>query len=212
MDKIKRFWDKQAHRYDNSERQFEPIFNEIISKTKIYLEASDTVLDYGCATGTKTLNLAESVKQIFGIDISSEMIKKAKEKRDENRINNAEFGQGTIFNNDFSDIRFDKIIAYSILHLLENKEEVLGKIYELLKPSGVFISLTACLKDKMAIKMRVQFFLYFLMQKTGMFPLHLSMFTFPEVEDLIRNAKFGIVESECIFDGMTISYIVARKQ
>ena len=212
MDKIQRFWDRQAQRYDSGEKQYELVYNKIISKTKTHLEASDTVLDYGCATGTKTLHLAASVKQIFGIDISSEMIEKAKEKRDENKIINADFGQGTIFNNDFSDIRYDKIIAYSILHLLENKEEVLGKIYELLKPGGVFISLTACLKDKMVIKMRVQFFLYYLMQKLGMFPLHLSMFTFPEVEDLIRKAKFGIVESECIYDGMTIIYIVARKQ
>jgi ubiquinone/menaquinone biosynthesis C-methylase UbiE len=211
MDKIQKFWDKQAQRYDSGEKQFDLVYNKVISKTKTHLEANDTVLDYGCATGTKTLNLAESVKQIYGIDISSEMIKKANEKRNENRINNAEFGQGTIFNNDFSDIKFDKIIAYSILHLLENNEEVLRKIHELLKPGGIFISLTACLKDKMAIKMRAQFFLYSLMKKIGMFPLHLGMFTFPETEDLIRKAKFGILESECIFEGMTISYIVARK-
>ena len=79
MNKSQIFWDKQAKRYDYSERQFEPVFNEVIAKTKEYLNANDNVLDFGCATGTKTLELAGATNQILGIDISDEMIKEAKD-------------------------------------------------------------------------------------------------------------------------------------
>jgi hypothetical protein len=34
MNRTKNFWDKQAKKYDYSERQFEPVFKNIIAKTK----------------------------------------------------------------------------------------------------------------------------------------------------------------------------------
>ena len=80
MDKVKNFWDKNAKRYDKSEIKFQAIFKEILLKTINYLNKEDTVLDYGCATGTKTLELAKYVKMIYGLDISTQMIIEAKNK------------------------------------------------------------------------------------------------------------------------------------
>jgi 2-polyprenyl-3-methyl-5-hydroxy-6-metoxy-1,4-benzoquinol methylase len=40
-------------------------------------------------------------------------------------------------------------MGMSILHLLENKDVVIRKIHELLKPGGVFVSSTICLGDSM---------------------------------------------------------------
>ena len=74
ISKTQNFWNKQAKKYDYNERLFEPVFKEVISKTKEYLNTSDEVMDFGCATGTKTLELAGATKQILGIDISDEMI------------------------------------------------------------------------------------------------------------------------------------------
>ena len=34
ISKTQKIWDKEAKRYDKSERQFEPAFKEIIAKTK----------------------------------------------------------------------------------------------------------------------------------------------------------------------------------
>ncbi len=75
INKTQKFWNKKAKRYDNNERRFEAvIIKEVIFKTKEYLNKSDEVLDFGCATGTRTLELAGATKQILGIDISDEMI------------------------------------------------------------------------------------------------------------------------------------------
>ena len=211
MNKTQKFWDKQAKRYDYSERQFEPVFKEIITKTRKHLNINDNVLDFGCATGTKTKELAGGTKHIHGLDISPEMINEAIKKKDETNITNITFSQGTIFNDDFEKSSFDKIIAYGIIHLLEDNESVIQRIHELLKPGGLFISTTACLKDKMAFKNSIKFKAYLLIKRLGIFPLYLNMFKANDVEELIANQNFQIVEAEKIFHGISINYIVARK-
>ena len=211
MNKTQNFWNKQAKKYDYSERQFESVFKEVVSKTKEYLNINDNVMDFGCATGTKTLELAEATKQIHGIDISDEMIKEARKKKNELKITNASFTQGTILKNDFKKASFDKIISYGVIHLLDDKEKVIQRIHELLKPEGLFISNTACLKDKMAFKNRLEFSAYLFIKSLGIFPLHLNRLKTNDVEDLIVNGKFQIVKAEKIFHGITISFIIAKK-
>ena len=212
MNKTQKFWDKQAKRYDYSERQFEPVFKEVVSKTKEFLDTSDYVMDFGCATGTKTLELAMATKQIHGIDISDEMIKEATKKKDELKIMNASFTREDIFNDTFEKVSFDKIISYGVIHLLDNKEKVIQRIHELLKPGGLFISTTACLKDKMALKNRLELSAYLIIKRLGVFPLHLNIFTTSDVEKLISSQNYSLVKAEKIFHGITISFIVARKQ
>jgi len=77
MNKTQIFWDKQAKRFADNEKQFEPASQELIARTKEYLNSNDNVLDFGCATGTKTLELADGIKHIHGLDISAEMISEA---------------------------------------------------------------------------------------------------------------------------------------
>ena len=88
ISKTQKFWDKQAKRYDYSERQFAPVFKEVVSRTKSYLTIDDKVLDFGCATGTKTIELADSVKHIQGLDISTEMINEANKKLNDSNFEN----------------------------------------------------------------------------------------------------------------------------
>jgi len=210
-EKAQKFWDKQAKRYDSNERQFEPVYKDIIARTSKYLNLNDIALDYGCATGTKTIELAGKVKHIHGLDFSTGMISEAIKKKDELKILNISFSQGTIFNADLEKSSFDKIIAYAIIHLLDDDEKVIRRIYELLKPGGVFISSTACFKDNKAFKRNLELKASLLFKKLGLFPLHLNMYKTNDVENLIANQNFKIIEAEKIFDGINISFIVARK-
>jgi len=125
---------------------------------------------------------------------------------------NVSFSQGTIFNDDLEKASFEKIIAYAIIHLLEDSEKVIQRIHELLKPGGLFISTTACFKDKMDFKTRLKFTTYLFMKLLGIFPLHLNMFKTSDIEQLINSQNFNIVKAEILFfNGMTISFIVAEK-
>jgi ubiquinone/menaquinone biosynthesis C-methylase UbiE len=212
MNKTQIFWDKQAKKFDDNEKQFEPASRELIARTKEYLDANDNVLDFGCATGTKTLELADAIKHIHGLDISAEMISEATKKKNKVNVKNVSFSQGTIFNDDLEKASFDKIIAYSIIHLLEDSEKVIQRIHELLKPGGLLISETACFKDKMDFKTRLEFTTYRFMKRLGIFPLHLNMFKTSDIEQLINRQNFNIVKAEKLFfNGMTISFIVAEK-
>ena len=212
INKTQIFWDKQAKRFDDSEKQFELASRELIARTKEYLNANDNVLDFGCATGTKTLELADAIKHIHGLDISAEMISEATKKKNRIKVTNVSFSQGTIFNDDLEKASFDKIIAYSIIHLLEDSEKVIQRIHELLKPGGLLISETACFKDKMDFKTRLEFTTYRFMKRLGIFPLHLNMFKTSDIEQLINRQNFNIVKAEILFfNGMTISFIVAEK-
>jgi ubiquinone/menaquinone biosynthesis C-methylase UbiE len=212
MNKTQIFWDKQAKKFDESEKQFEHSSHELIARTKQYLNANDNVLDFGCATGTKTLELADAIKHIHGLDISTEMISEATKKKNKLNVKNVSFSQGTIFNDDLEKTSFDKIIAYAIIHLMEDSEKVVQRIHELLKPGGLFISATACFKDKMEIKTRLEFTTYRIIKRFGIFPLHLNMFKTSDIEQLINRQNFNIVKAEKLFfNGMTISFIVAEK-
>ena len=209
--KTQKFWDKQAKRYDEAEKQFATVYSDIIAKTCEYLNLKDFVLDYGCATGSKAIELAQKVQQIHGLDISSEMINEAIKKKNKLKIPNITFSQGTIFDADLKINSFDTIIAYGIIHLLENNQKVIQRIHDLLKQGGLFISTTACMKDKMSIKKRIEVTMYILMKRLGVFPLHLNMFKSSDVKKIIEDQNFQIIEAENIIDGIPSVFIIAKK-
>jgi ubiquinone/menaquinone biosynthesis C-methylase UbiE len=212
INKAQEFWDKQAKKFDSNQGQFEPANQVIVSGTKEYLDKNDITLDFGCATGIKTLALADSVRQIHGVDFSGAMINEALVRKSKSGLSTVSFKQGSIFDNTLEEASFDKIIAYSIVHLLEDADKAIQRINDLLKPGGLFISETACFKDKMDFKTRVTFAPIFLMERLGAFPLHLNMYTFADTEQQITGHGFKIVRSEkMFFNGMTISFIVAEK-
>ena len=75
------------------------------------------------------------------------MIKIAKAKAEAQGINNVTFEQSTIEELKTADCRYDAVLGLSILHLLENKESAIAKVYKMLKPGGVFVTSTTCMGD-----------------------------------------------------------------
>ena len=75
------------------------------------------------------------------------MLEIAREKADAANIDNVSFKQSTIEElEEFSDA-FDVAMAHSILHLLENPNATIEKVYKMLKPGGIFVTSTFCLGD-----------------------------------------------------------------
>lgn len=196
MVKSEKIWDFLASSYDEGEKNFEPVHLKTIEKTKKYLHLDDTVLDYGCGTGTKALELAGDVKEIHGIDISSKMIEIANKKVFKLKTPNVYFTQATIFDESHEKGSFDVILAFNILHYLKDIQEVLQRINELLKPGGFFISSTECMgeEEKMKFSRFLSFSVLFIMKKTRILPT--KFFKISELEDLIYNGNFQIVETE----------------
>lgn len=139
-------WDRIAMYFDWLEKKDEPINFKIIEKTKKLTKYSDTVLDFGCGSGTAACAIASSVKKIMGIDISSKMIELAKDKAKELKVRNIDFVQATIFDEKLKIGSFDVILCFYLFHLLEDTPKVMQRINDLLKPGGLIISATPCFR------------------------------------------------------------------
>ena len=208
--KSESMWDRLANNWDTPGVSLGENDIRIIEKTKKYLNASGIVLDYGCATGSIAIEIADIVKEAHGIDISSKMIEIARRKANERKLNNTNFTQATIFDERLKKESFDLILALSILHLIEDSTQVMDRINQLLKPGGIFISATPCLGKKTFVSILISIPL-FLLTRIGILP-HINFFSVSNLETSITNENFQIIENESLsVHPITECFIVARK-
>ena len=80
------------------------------------------------------------------------------------------------------------------------------RVNELLKPGGLFISATACLGEKRTFLGGLLFFLI----KIGIVP-NMKYFKRIELENLITNGNFKIIERENISDTLPNYFLIAKK-
>jgi ubiquinone/menaquinone biosynthesis C-methylase UbiE len=211
LKKAEDFWDKIAEKYDEAEARFEPIHTKVLQFIKSYLNSNDIVLDYGCATGSKAFKLTSIVKEIHGIDISSKMIEIANRRLTNSNVKNLCFTQTTLFDEKLKRESFNVIMAIAILHSLENNFQVVQRIADLLKPGGLFISATPCLKEKMAFSNKLQMYIYTILSRTGIVPVTIKRFEFKDLDDLVSNEYYKIIKTERLFYQMSSYLVVARK-
>ena len=143
-----KFWNRTANNYDKEEKKDEQTYLSIIEKTRKHLKVTDVVLDFGCGTGLVSNEIAGNVKKVQGIDISSKMIEIAKNKAIRRKIQNIDYAYSTIFDDRYKKGSFNVILAFYVLHLLDDSHKVIQRMSELLKPGGLIISVTPCMKEK----------------------------------------------------------------
>lgn len=208
--KSEAMWDNLAKNWDSPGVSLGQNDIRIIEKTKKYLRASDTILDYGCATGSVALELAGTVSHVHGIDLSSNMIELATKKAAERQRSNVQFTHATIFDERLQPESFDLILALSILHLLGNPSEVVTRIHQLLKPEGKFVVAGPCLGEKTAVSILLNLPI-FLLSRIGLLP-RISFFSVSALASTISNEHFQILETERLsVRPITECFIVARK-
>ncbi|HMB23046.1 MAG: class I SAM-dependent methyltransferase [Chloroflexota bacterium] len=208
--KSETMWDRLAKNWDTPGVSLGENDLKIIEKVKKYLSAGDRVLDYGCATGSIALEIANTAGMVCGIDLSAKMIEIAGQKADERKIKNIEFVHATIFDESLKVGSFDLILALSILHLLENPTQVMNRINQLLKPGGLFISATPCLGEKKFVSLLINIPVS-LLSKIGILP-HINFFSVHGLRGSIANQNFQIIECESLsVRPITEHFVVARK-
>jgi len=197
----KKFWDRIAERYSKKPIVDDVAYQKKLKVTRKYFKPNMEVLEIGCGTGGTAILHAPYVKHIQAIDISSKMIDIAKTKN----VKNVTFEQSTIDEFSASDKSFDVVLGLSILHLVENKENVIVKVRKMLKSDGVFVTSTACLGDTM------KFFKFIapIGQFFGLLPL-VKVFTKKELEKSMTDAGFSIDYIWKPTKGLAV-FIVAKK-
>lgn len=95
------------------------------------------VLDLGCGYGWHCQFAADQqASHILGIDLSQRMIEEAKKRHSDPRI---EYRTGAIEAYDYPPDTWDCVISNLALHYIEDIETVFRKVYQTLKPDGIFL-------------------------------------------------------------------------
>ncbi|WP_286830259.1 MULTISPECIES: class I SAM-dependent methyltransferase [Kordiimonas] len=149
MQQDAKFWNRMAKGYAKSKISDMPSYERKLEVTRGYFTPDMEVLEIGCGTGTTALRHAPHVKHIRATDISQEMIAIAQAKADAEGIRNVSFEVSAIDDLKVEDASLDMVMAHSILHLVPNRREVIKQVYRMLKPGGLFVTSTVCLKDGM---------------------------------------------------------------
>jgi ubiquinone/menaquinone biosynthesis C-methylase UbiE len=137
----KNWWNESA-RSDRTDREIDRGSSRTISalerrEEQKLIEAvdpqkDDLVLDVGCGTGANFSKIGHSVRQIVGIDISEEQLKRAERTVQREGLNNVSLKVGSITDLEFPSDTFDKVICASVLQYL-NEDECRAGFLELFR-------------------------------------------------------------------------------
>jgi len=103
------------------------------------LKEGDIVLDLGAGAGFDAFLASAKVGKtgkVIGVDMTEEMVEKAKKNAQKNNYANVEFRLGEIENLPVENNSIDVIISNCVINLSPDKEKVFKEAYRVLKPGG----------------------------------------------------------------------------
>lgn len=131
-DRLRRFFDAQAFLYDATRRHFLPGRREALDALGI--RPGDHVLDFACGTGLNFPGLlARGASRITGVDLSKNMLERARQKAPDATLIQADLTQGDL------GIRADRAICSYALSLIDAPEDAFRAISRHLKPGGTLV-------------------------------------------------------------------------
>jgi ubiquinone/menaquinone biosynthesis C-methylase UbiE len=142
-----KFWNRIAENTPATRLRMRRSYKKKLEITRTYLAPDHRVLEFGCGTGGTALKHAPHVAQIDATDLSPKMIEIAERRAVEAGATNVTFAVASVEGFTAPDESYDVVLGLSLLHLLDDRQSAIAKIYRLLKPGGVFVSSTACIAD-----------------------------------------------------------------
>ena len=106
---------------------------------KANIKPGEIVLDLGSGAGVDCFIAGKTVGRrgrAIGVDMTPEMLSKARQIAKENKIRNVEFRLGEIENLPVADNTADVCISNCVINMSDNKPRVYREIYRVLKPGG----------------------------------------------------------------------------
>jgi SAM-dependent methyltransferase len=103
------------------------------------LSPGERVLDLGSGAGTDSLVAAQMVGpdgSVTGIDMTPEMLAKARSAATAMRAGNVEFVESEAEHLPFADASFDVVISNGVIDLIPDKDAVFAELHRVLVPGG----------------------------------------------------------------------------
>jgi arsenite methyltransferase len=103
------------------------------------LKPGETVLDLGSGAGFDAFLAARQVGEsgkVIGVDMTPEMVERARSNAENLKVSNVEFRQGEIEKLPVEDRSVDVVISNCVINLSPDKSSVFEEMYRALKPGG----------------------------------------------------------------------------
>jgi ubiquinone/menaquinone biosynthesis C-methylase UbiE/DNA-binding transcriptional ArsR family regulator len=98
-----------------------------------------TVADIGCGTGSLTFELARFAGKVIGVDLSKEMLRRARAVAKEREVDNVEFRQGDALKLPLDSRSVDAAFCVMVLHFLPDPQRAIADLCRITRPSGSVI-------------------------------------------------------------------------
>ncbi len=201
-----RFWDQAAAKYAAKPVADVAAYEASLDRVRSYLAPEHRVLEIGCGTGTTALTLAPHVAELTATDVSPKMLDIARQKARDANITNVEFRVATVDDPSLTPGSYDVVMAFNLLHLLEEIPRAVRRAAELLKPGGLLLSKTPCIGELGAVvKIAIPVLQWF-----GKAPF-VNFVTQSQLGDAVRNANLAVLEQGLYPVKRRSLFIAARK-
>ncbi|MDO8900244.1 MAG: class I SAM-dependent methyltransferase [Phenylobacterium sp.] len=188
-----RFWDRTARKYAKDPIADMAGYERTLERTRHYLKPGDSVLEFGCGTGTAALQLAPAVARYEASDLSGEMIAIAQEKAAAEGLSQLSFAVAAPEDGPWPDGSFDVALGFNVLHLIADRDAAFAALHRVLKPGGLLITKTPCLAE-MSLPLRLALPLALpVMQLIGKAP-SVAFLSADKLEGELAAAGFEILE------------------
>lgn len=188
------FFDKEANSYDE---WYKTKFGNFVDKVETELafklfkpEKGMKILDIGCGTGNFSIKLAKEGCKVIGIDISEEMLKKARRKAQMMNLD-IEFYKMDLYDLKFQDKSFDAVFSMAAFEFVKEPLKALDEMFRVAKDGAQILIGTISKDSKWG-----ELYLSEEVQKNTVF----KYADFKTLEDLkaLRNDKL-VDFGECLF-------------
>lgn len=97
------------------------------------------VADVGCGTGSLTVELARFAKKVIGVDLSQEMLRRARIVAKERQLRNVEFRRGDALKLPLEARSVDATFCVMVLHFLADPQQAVGELCRITRGGGSVI-------------------------------------------------------------------------
>jgi ubiquinone/menaquinone biosynthesis C-methylase UbiE len=141
------FWDRIARKYAANTIADIPGYEATLRRVQALLSVDHEVLEIGCGTGSTALRLAPGTRRMVATDLSMDMISIAREKLSLQPVPQLSFEVADADAPVFGKAVYDAVLAFNLLHLVGDLDGAIAAAVHSLKPGGLFISKTACIRE-----------------------------------------------------------------